>query len=68
MDDTGLKAASGGDLTGVQLRVTDLDWTLGAGEPRCGTGQDLLLVISGPKVLARGLQGTAGERFSSVAA
>ncbi|WP_427890519.1 maleylpyruvate isomerase family mycothiol-dependent enzyme [Kribbella sp. GL6] len=37
----------GVDLTGVQLQATDLDWAHGAGEPRTGTAQDLLLLLSG---------------------
>ncbi|GAA1616173.1 MULTISPECIES: maleylpyruvate isomerase family mycothiol-dependent enzyme [Kribbella] len=40
----------GVDLTGVQLQATDLDWTYGAGEPRTGTAQELLLWMSGRKV------------------
>ncbi|MGZ0152205.1 maleylpyruvate isomerase family mycothiol-dependent enzyme [Kribbella sp. WER1] len=40
----------GVDLTGVQLQATDLDWTYGAGEPRTGTAQDLLLLVSGRKI------------------
>jgi uncharacterized protein (TIGR03083 family) len=36
----------GVDLTGIQLRATDLDWTYGTGDQvMTGTAQDLLLVL-----------------------
>jgi uncharacterized protein (TIGR03083 family) len=37
----------GVDLTGVRLEATDLDWSVGDGEPRRAPAQDLLLVLCG---------------------
>ncbi|NGN63344.1 maleylpyruvate isomerase family mycothiol-dependent enzyme [Streptomyces sp. A7024] len=37
----------GADLTGVQLRADDLDWTYGSGRPLHGSAQDLLLLTFG---------------------
>ncbi len=37
----------GVDVSNIQLRATDLDWSYGAGEVVTGTAQDLLLLVSG---------------------
>ncbi|WP_086828887.1 maleylpyruvate isomerase family mycothiol-dependent enzyme [Allokutzneria sp. NRRL B-24872] len=48
---TGKKAKYFGvDLDGVQLRATDLDWTLGSGTPRSAPAQDLLLFVCGREI------------------
>ncbi|GIF20782.1 uncharacterized protein (TIGR03083 family) [Actinoplanes tereljensis] len=53
----------GVDLSEVRLEATDLDWTFGAGAPLRGTAQDLLLVVSGRRLPAARLEGTAAARF-----
>ncbi|QES57021.1 hypothetical protein DEJ51_24920 [Streptomyces venezuelae] len=40
----------GADLTGLQLRAQDLDWTHGEGTPVYGEAQDLLLVLFGRRL------------------
>jgi len=40
----------GTDLTGIRLTATDLDWTVGDGEPVTGAAQDLLLYLCGRKL------------------
>jgi uncharacterized protein (TIGR03083 family) len=55
----------GVDLTGVQLRADDLDWTFGSGAPLCGRAQDLALVVFGRKLPAGRLRGAASARFST---
>jgi uncharacterized protein (TIGR03083 family) len=37
----------GTDLSEVQLRATDIDWTFGSGTPVTGTAQDLALLLCG---------------------
>ena len=54
----------GADLSGVELRATDLDWSYGAGEPVHGRAQDLLMVICGRRLPAGHLDGPAAARFS----
>ncbi|MBF6399032.1 maleylpyruvate isomerase family mycothiol-dependent enzyme [Nocardia cyriacigeorgica] len=56
----------GVDLTGVQLRADDLDWTYGTGTPLTGRAQDLLLVLCGRTLPAGHLHGPAADRFSAV--
>ena len=53
----------GADLTGVQLRATDLDWSYGTGTVLTGAAQDLLLVAYGRKLPPGHLHGDAGARF-----
>ena len=55
----------GVDLTGVQLRADDLDWTFGTGEPLCGSAQDLALVVFGRTLPAGRLRGAAAARFTT---
>ncbi|MGC4939730.1 maleylpyruvate isomerase family mycothiol-dependent enzyme [Kribbella sp. DT2] len=53
----------GVDLTGLQLRATDLDWTLGTGTPVAAPAQTLLLLVSGRRLPADQLPGQLAERF-----
>ncbi|MGW6277163.1 maleylpyruvate isomerase family mycothiol-dependent enzyme [Kribbella sp. NPDC055071] len=53
----------GVDLTGIQLRATDLDWTHGTGTPLTGTAQDLLLVLCNRSLPPTHLSGAAADRF-----
>lgn len=54
----------GTDLSSLELRATDLDWSFGTGQPLAGTAQDLLLVIAG-RVLPPGhLSGESAARFT----
>ncbi|MFI0819072.1 maleylpyruvate isomerase family mycothiol-dependent enzyme [Streptomyces sp. NPDC021098] len=53
----------GADLTGVQLRATDLDWTYGTGSRVTGAAQDLLLVAYGRKLPPGHLHGEPAARF-----
>lgn len=55
----------GVDLTGIQLRADDIDWTYGSGEPLYGNAQDLLLVVCGRKLPAGRLSGAHHERFTA---
>ncbi|MFF7649585.1 maleylpyruvate isomerase family mycothiol-dependent enzyme [Streptomyces sp. NPDC007983] len=55
----------GADLTGVQLRATDLDWSYGTGTVLTGAAQDLLLVAYGRTLPPGHLHGEAGARFVS---
>jgi len=55
----------GVDLTGIELRATDMDWTFGSGHPLSGTGQDLLLVLAGRKLPAGHLAGEDAARFTA---
>ncbi len=61
----------GTDLSGLELRATDLDWSFGAGRPAAGpahaltgTAQDLLLVIAGRSLPPGHLNGDAAARFT----
>ena len=54
----------GVDLTNIQLRATDLDWTHGTGDPLTGTAQDLLLVLCGRTLPADHLTGVPSQRFT----
>jgi uncharacterized protein (TIGR03083 family) len=55
----------GTGLSGIELRATDLDWTLGSGEPLTGAAQDLLLAICGRKLPPGRLHGTPAPRFTA---
>ncbi|RKN40667.1 maleylpyruvate isomerase family mycothiol-dependent enzyme [Micromonospora endolithica] len=54
----------GTDLTGVELRATDLDWSYGTGDPVRGSAQDLLLVLCGRRLPAGRLDGRRAGRFT----
>jgi hypothetical protein len=52
------------DLTGIQLRATDLDWTHGTGsEVLTGQAKHLLLVLCGRTLPAGLLTGQPATRF-----
>ncbi len=53
------------DLTGVELRADDLDWSYGTGELVCGSAQDLLLVLCGRRLPAGSLRGEVASRFTA---
>ncbi|MDH6123627.1 maleylpyruvate isomerase family mycothiol-dependent enzyme [Kitasatospora sp. GP82] len=53
----------GADLGGIELRASDLDWSLGTGTPLSGTAQDLLLLAYGRKLPPGHLHGEMRERF-----
>jgi uncharacterized protein (TIGR03083 family) len=54
----------GVDLTGIQLRATDLDWTYGTGDVLTGKAQDLLLVLCGRTLPPGHLTGSPATRFT----
>ena len=55
----------GTDLSGVELRADDLDWSFGSGQRVSGAAQDLLLVLCGRKLPAGRLHGAPASRFTS---
>ena len=54
----------GTDLTGVELRADDLDWSYGSGELVTGPAQVLALVVCGRVVPTGRLGGNAAHRFA----
>lgn len=56
----------GTDLSGVQLRADDLEWSYGIGDPVVGPAQALALVVSGRLLPAGRLQGEAATRFTQL--
>jgi uncharacterized protein (TIGR03083 family) len=54
----------GVDLAGIELRASDIEWTLGSGAPLTGTAADLLLVLCGRKLPPGRLAGAPGARFT----
>lgn len=58
-------AGFGVDLTGIELRATDADWSHGAGDVVRGRAQDLLLVLCGRRVRADRLEGDAVARLAA---
>jgi uncharacterized protein (TIGR03083 family) len=64
-DETAVKFF-GTDLSGVELRATDMDWAFGSGSsPVTGSAQDLLLVLFGRKLPPGHLDGDASARFTA---
>ncbi|MFD0417255.1 maleylpyruvate isomerase family mycothiol-dependent enzyme [Streptomyces sp. NPDC127108] len=55
----------GADLTGLELRADDTDWSLGSGARLAGDAQDLLLVAYGRRVPAGRLRGEQAGRFTA---
>lgn len=55
----------GTDLTGIELRANDLDWSFGSGQRVSGAAQDLLLVVCGRKLPPGRLIGASADRFTS---
>ena len=54
----------GTDLSGIELRADDLDWSFGSGQPLSGAAQDLALVVCGRKLPAGRLRGVHSARFT----
>jgi uncharacterized protein (TIGR03083 family) len=54
----------GTDLSGVELRADDLEWSYGMGSPVVGAAQALVLVVSGRLLPAGRLHGEAAARFT----
>ncbi|MBW5480910.1 maleylpyruvate isomerase family mycothiol-dependent enzyme [Streptomyces bambusae] len=53
----------GADLSGIELRAYDLDWSFGTGTPLSGAAQDLLLLAYGRRLPPGHLRGAPGDRF-----
>ncbi|MEU7601206.1 maleylpyruvate isomerase family mycothiol-dependent enzyme [Streptomyces sp. NPDC041003] len=53
----------GADLSGIELRADDLDWSFGTGTPLSGAAQDLLLLAYGRRLPPGHLRGDLGDRF-----
>lgn len=62
--DPGTPNLFGTDLSGVELRADDLDWTYGTGAPVIGPAQALALVACGRLLPAGRLRGEAAARFT----
>ena len=62
------RAGFGVDLTGIGLRATAADWSLGSGDPVRGRAQDLLLVACGRRVRPGRLEGDGVDRLAAVRA
>jgi hypothetical protein len=60
----GMPNLFGTDLSGVELRADDLDWTYGAGAPVIGPAQALALVACGRLLPAGRLRGEAAALFT----
>lgn len=54
----------GVQLDGIELRASDMDWSLGSGVPLEGTAADLLLVLCGRLLPAGRLAGEPAARFT----
>ncbi len=54
----------GVDLSGVTLRASDLDWSVGSGATVTGPAQALALVACGRRLPAGRLEGKVASRFS----
>jgi len=55
----------GTDLSGIELRADDLDWSFGSGQLLAGQAQDLALVACGRKLPAGLLRGEQAARFTA---
>ena len=53
------------DVSGVELRATDMDWAFGSGSPVMGSAQDLALVLCGRKLPSGHLEGEHSARFTA---
>lgn len=53
------------DLTGVELRADDLDWSYGSGDRVSGSAQDLLLVLCGRRLPLGSLRGVSASRLTT---
>ncbi len=54
----------GVDLSGVELRADDLDWSFGSGAPLTGAAQDFVSLLSGRRLPAGRLRGEPAARFA----
>ncbi len=54
----------GTDLDGIELRASDMDWSLGSGAPLEGAAADLLLVLCGRMLPPGRLAGEPSARFT----
>ncbi|MGV9336299.1 maleylpyruvate isomerase family mycothiol-dependent enzyme [Nocardia sp. NPDC003726] len=54
----------GAELSGIELRADDLDFSYGSGTVLSGRAQDLLLVLCGRKLPAGHLSGEPAQRFT----
>ena len=57
----------GTDLDGIELRASDMDWTLGSGVRLEGAAADLLLVLCGRTLPPGRLTGEPSARFTQPA-
>jgi len=57
----------GTDLSGIELRADDIDWSSGSGQPLIGAAQDLALVVCGRTLPAGRLRGEPAPRFTASA-
>lgn len=55
----------GTDLSGIELRADDMDWSFGTGQIVSGCAQDLAAVICGRKLPAGRLHGAAAARLTA---
>ncbi len=55
----------GMDLTGIELRASDIDWSFGSGEALSGPAQELALALCHRKLPAGRLRGAPGARFTA---
>lgn len=66
---TSAKATRGfvrkGRLDGLEFTATDLDWSVGAGEPITGPAEDLILAILGRRIALDALSGAGVETLRS---
>ena len=53
------------DLTGIELRADDIDWSFGSGTPVSGPAQDLALVLCGRRLPGGRLHGEPNARFTN---
>jgi uncharacterized protein (TIGR03083 family) len=54
----------GTDLTGIELRADDLEWSVGSGHVLTGTAQVLALVVCGRRVAPGRVCGSPAARFT----
>jgi uncharacterized protein (TIGR03083 family) len=54
----------GVDLTGIELRADDIDWSFGSGTPLSGNATDLALVVCGRTLPAGCVHGASSARFT----
>ena len=57
----------GTDLSGIELRAEDLDWSFGSGTPVSATAQDLALLVCGRMLPPGHLRGDLSAKFTRVA-